>query len=133
MLSDWFNRVMKAVHGGNLQLVGASRRACDGQWVMLSQIYTLSNSLPLPFFRYSGLPNKRTVRYCGTLCCLISVPVRIKKIGNVKEPKKVRTSITFFVCLGLKRAEIFFGGNKFQTSFTFFCLSWSETCRHFFW
>ena len=29
--------------------------------------------------------------------------------------KKVKTSITFFVCLGLKRAENFFGGyKKFQ-------------------
>ena len=69
VLSDWFNRVMKAVPGGNLQLAGAPRRACDGQWVMLSQIYTLSNSLPLPLLRYSRLPNKRTIRYCGNLCC----------------------------------------------------------------
>ena len=42
--------------------------------------------------------------YCGTLCCLMSVPVRIKKISR-NQKKKVKTSLTFSVCLGLKHAE----------------------------
>ena len=35
------------------------------------------------------------------------------KHPNVQKKKKVKTSITFFVCLGLKRAEKNFGGYKF--------------------
>ena len=41
--------------------------------------------------------------------------------NSIKHPnvqkKKVKTSITFFVCLGLKRAEIFFGGYKIKKFF----------------
>ena len=60
---------------------------------MLGQIYMLSNSIPLPLLRYSGLPNERT----GT-----------------EGKKKVKTSITF-VCLGLKPVETKIGGyNNFS-------------------
>ena len=53
--------------------------------------------------------NQTLYRYhnCGTLGCLISVPsVKLRYSGLPHEPKKkVKTSITFFVCLGLKCGE----------------------------
>jgi len=40
-----------------------------------------------------------------------------KKEKKIKKKKKFKTSITFFVCLGLKHAEKFFGGYKIKIFF----------------
>ena len=41
----------------------------------------------------------------------ISQPPKVPAF-HLGEKKKFKTSITFFVCLGLKHAENFFGGYK---------------------
>ena len=70
---------------------------------MLSQIYTLSNSLPLRLLRYSGLPNKSNVRCCSTLYCLIRVPVQIIN----RESNKRYSLCQNVIVLCVEMAQIF--------------------------